>query len=127
MQVASALVVLANLMVQLAVQEDMKQQGEDTYLFNLDHFMLMHQELECREAGQERETLPKLPYDPAIPKNWYDHPERQAARKANGGQDPDSLEANDPYLVIDARVKGVPRFLVRRHMQTLLPPQPLPF
>lgn len=105
------------LKLDLASQEDLRQHGEesqqageDLYLFNLDHFMLMHQELELRGAGHERVTLPNLPHDPTLPKNWYDHPQRQAAREANGGEDPDSLEPTDPYLVIDARVAGVPHF-----------------
>ncbi len=89
----------------MALQEGLKAAGEDSYLFNLDHFMLMHQELESRAATQERVTLPSLPHDPALPRNWYDHPARQAARAA-GSHDPATAEDNDPFLVIDARLKG---------------------
>ena len=86
------------------VQEELKPAGEDAYLFNLDHFILMHQELQSRSAPQERVTLPSLPYDPTLPTNWYDHPERKAARAA--GNDPAGTEDSDHHLVIDARLKG---------------------
>ncbi|KAK9862928.1 hypothetical protein WJX84_006804 [Apatococcus fuscideae] len=80
--------------------------GHDAYLFNLDHFLIMHQELESKGAGAERTTLPTLPYDAALPKNWDKHPQRLAHKEANEGQELPGLEDNDPYLVIDARVTG---------------------
>ena len=44
------------------VQEQLKEQGQDAYLFNMDHFLLCHKALIEEEAQQDRSLLPPLPY-----------------------------------------------------------------